>query len=221
MVRRIAEAVGVDASDIGVAGQKDRVAITRQYVSIPGSVPLADAANLKLPDVEVLSAARHQHKLRTGHLRGNRFTIVVRGVGPGALGPAREVLDTLIHSWVPNRFGPQRFGMRGDNADEGRALLHGKIRVGDRFKKRLLLSAYQSLLFNRYLDLRMDDGLLHRVVVAHVLQKTHTGGLFPCLTTDLAYAQARLEMRSVVVTGPMFGHAMMATLADSPSAARE
>ncbi len=220
IVRRVARELGVDPDDVGVAGQKDKQAVARQVISVPATEPTR-AANLKLEGVEVLSAARHQHKLRTGHLRGNRFTIVVRGVGDDAEARARAILDHLGASWLPNRFGQQRFGMYGDNAAEGKKILRGEAQVEDRFRRRFLISAYQALLFNRYLEQRMAEGLLHRAMIGDLMQKTDTGGIFPVEAQELAYTQVRLDMRHVVPTGPVFGYTMMAPPADSPAAQRE
>lgn len=221
MVRRLAAALDVDPREMGTAGQKDRMAVARQLVSVPDVDPVR-AVHLKLDGIEVLSAARHGNKLRTGHLKGNRFTVVIRGIAQAdALARARAVLQALSVSWLPNRFGAQRFGLRGDNIDKGKALLAGRIQVRDRFRRRFLISACQSLVFNRYLDLRTEEGLLHRVIEGEVLQRTQTGGLFVCQPTDMAYAQARLEARLIVPTGPMFGRSMFAPAPDSPAARRE
>ena len=211
MVRRLAQALGVAASDVGTAGQKDRQAVARQFVSVPhqGLEPDRLAA-LQLDGVTVLSAARHPHKLRTGHLRGNRFTLIIRGVGEGAEPRARAILAVLEAVGVPNRYGAQRFGMRGDNAAQGRAVLAGKLRVSDRFRRRLLVSALQADLFNRYLSRRMADRLLDRVVDGDILQRAPTGGLFTCPADEVEVAQRRLAAREIVPTGPIFGHEMMA-----------
>jgi tRNA pseudouridine13 synthase len=83
------------------------------------------------------------------------------------------------------------------------------------------VSAWQSALFNRYLDGRMDEGLVATALVGDVLKKTDTGGLFSASEPDLADAQARLAAGALVVTGPMFGARMMAPPAGTPAAARE
>ena len=75
----LARAAGVSARDVGYAGRKDRRAVATQWLSVPGLDP-ERARDLALPGVQVLDAGRHPHKLRTGHLRGNRFELVVRGV---------------------------------------------------------------------------------------------------------------------------------------------
>ncbi|HEX2571022.1 MAG TPA: tRNA pseudouridine(13) synthase TruD [Polyangia bacterium] len=211
MVRRLAQVLGVASEDVGTAGQKDRQAVARQFVSVPGQgLDLDRLAALQLDGVTILSTARHPHKLRTGHLRGNRFTLVVRGVGEGAEARARAILAMLEAVGVPNRYGAQRFGMRGDNAAQGRAVLTGKLRVPDRFRRRLLVSALQADLFNRYLSRRMVDRLLDRVLDGDILQRSPTGGLFTCPADEVEVAQRRLAAREIVPTGPIFGHAMMA-----------
>jgi tRNA pseudouridine13 synthase len=222
-VRRLAAALGAPANDAGVAGQKDRQAITRQWISLP-SVDPARARGLSLDDgaLRVLEAVRHGHKLRTGHLAGNRFTLTLRGTTDG-VARARAVLEALARRGIANYFGAQRFGARGDNAEAGRKLLDGDAGRMPRGKRRLLVSAYQAALFNRYLDKRIDDALLDaagdRVLWGDVMKKTDTGGLFTA--EDLADAQARLDAGALVVTGPMFGHKMMSPPEGTPSRARE
>ena len=121
-LRRIARALGVSDRDIGYAGMKDAVGVTRQTISIP-RVPPEQVAALVLPGITVLSAALHRNKLRLGHLAGNRFRIRVRGVGEGALERAEAVLAVLGERGVPNYFGAQRYGAQGNSHLVGRALV--------------------------------------------------------------------------------------------------
>ena len=64
VARDLARAAGVAARDVGFAGRKDRMAVTRQWFSLPGVDP-ERALSFDLPGVRVLEAARHPHKLRT------------------------------------------------------------------------------------------------------------------------------------------------------------
>ncbi|MFM7297158.1 MAG: tRNA pseudouridine(13) synthase TruD, partial [Planctomycetota bacterium] len=82
--------------------------------------------SLEVKGLSVLSAARHRNKLRVGHLRGNRFELRLRGVGASEVERARALLDVLARRGVPNYFGEQRFGLRGDTWKVGRALLLGE-----------------------------------------------------------------------------------------------
>ena len=228
-VQRIARALGVAARDIGVAGMKDRHAVTRQWLSLPPPVTPEAASALALDDIAILEAARHPHKLRTGHLRANRFRLIVRG---GDAARARAILDALARPpGMPNWYGEQRFGKDGDNAQRGLEIIRGAQdgagpaspdRRGrpprDRKLARLLVSALQSQLFNDWLRARMRDGLYAHVVAGDILHK-RGGGQFVCedVTTD----QARLANGELVITGPMFGDRMRRPPDGSDAAARE
>lgn len=119
---RIARHVGVRPGQIGLAGLKDARAVTTQMMSLEHVDP-ARLAAFRDTQVSVEVVARHGNKLRPGHLRANRFTIRIRGAGADRLDDAQRVLDVLARRGVPNYFGPQRFGARGDTADLGEALV--------------------------------------------------------------------------------------------------
>jgi tRNA pseudouridine13 synthase len=227
-LQRLCRGLGVRRDDAGAAGMKDRQAITRQWVSLPAVDPDAALA-LSTSELRILEARRHGNKLRTGHLRGNRFTITVRGTrmqGEEARARAQEILDALVQRGMPNRYGAQRFGARGDNAGRGRALItDGEARTGGRRlgrgEKRLYISAFQSELFNAYLDARIDDGLLRQALPGDVLRRRDSGGLFVVSEAELAEAQGRLDGAQLDVTGPMFGPRMIAPQPGTPAATRE
>ena len=214
-VRRIARACDVDARDVGYAGMKDRHATTRQWLSIPRLDP-ERALALAVDGVRVLDARRHGNKLRTGHLHGNRFEVVLTGAADGDEHVLGERLQTLARDGLANRYGDQRFGATGENAAQGLAILRGERRERDQRKRRLLLSAAQSAVFNRYLELRAAGGdarELRRVRAGDVLQKTASGGSFVC--TDVAIDQARVDAGEIVPTGPMPGTRVMDPPPDS------
>ncbi|MEA2710640.1 MAG: tRNA pseudouridine13 synthase [Phycisphaerales bacterium] len=121
-VQQIARALNVPTREIGYAGMKDARAISRQVLSIWGTTPEAVMA-LRLPNLSVLWAARHGNKLRLGHLAGNRFAIKIRDVDPMKVTTLRPVVDVIERRGMPNYFGEQRFGRRGDNDKLGAALI--------------------------------------------------------------------------------------------------
>lgn len=123
-IARVARAFGVPRHVIGYAGMKDARAVTRQWLSVqlPKGAP---AVELESESLRVLHAARHKNKLKLGHLRGNRFRIRLRDVIEGALPRAQRVVSILTERGMPNGFGAQRFGTRGDTHRLGRALLRG------------------------------------------------------------------------------------------------
>jgi tRNA pseudouridine13 synthase len=219
-VRALARALGVRDRDIGIAGMKDRHAVTRQWLSLPPPVAPEQALAVEPSGVRVLEAHRHAHKLRTGHVRANRFVLRVRGVDAGAAERARQILAALsVPPGAPNWYGEQRFGRDGDNAARGRALVTGERPLGrDRRLDRLMISALQSQLFNDWLTARIGDGLYRAVLAGDVLHK-RGGGMF--VSDDPATDQARLAAGELVVTGPMFGDRMRLPGDASPALARE
>ncbi|MCJ7543944.1 MAG: tRNA pseudouridine(13) synthase TruD, partial [Phycisphaerae bacterium] len=125
-LERIARYMGVRPGDIGLAGLKDAQAIATQMLSLEHADP-ARLAAYRDAQVQVVWTGRHGNKLRPGHLAGNRFVVRIRGAGAGQVAAAESVLEVLKRRGVPNYFGPQRFGARGDTADLGRALVRGEL----------------------------------------------------------------------------------------------
>ncbi|MFG0332671.1 MAG: tRNA pseudouridine(13) synthase TruD [Maioricimonas sp. JB049] len=209
LVGYLSKALGVSRNSIGVAGLKDRRAITRQYVSVPAGVEEKVTAGIDTHDIRVLKAIRHRNKLHTGHLQGNRFEIVLRNVSDDALARARAIGEEISRLGFPNRFGTQRFGRENETLKLGLELLQGKkspreIAPGRRkFLSRLALTAVQSALFNAVLDARAADGTLHTVLPGDVMQKVTSGGCF--VVTEPAVDQGRFDRREIVPTGPLFG----------------
>ena len=150
--RDLARLAGVRTGEVGYAGRKDRVAVARQWFSVPGLDPERALAK-RGEGFQVLEAVRHPHKLRTGQLRGNRFAILVRGLtAPDRVAPA---LAEMASRGMPNRFGAQRFGRDGENPARARALLLGAPFGGSRNQARFLLSALQAEAYNGVLAARL------------------------------------------------------------------
>jgi tRNA pseudouridine13 synthase len=209
VARALARALGASDRDVGYAGLKDRAAVTSQWFSLPVARD-PDPASLIGEGWRVLRASRHGNKLRLGHARGNRFTLVVRGGDPEK---ARACAAALTERGFPNFFGAQRFGVEGRNSAVGKALLLGQTtdaevrRAGrDRFMRRLCLSAWQAELFNRWLVERMADGLFDRALAGDVMKKLDSGGLFVC--EDPATDGPRAARFEIAPAGPIFGHKM-------------
>lgn len=126
-VRRLARALGRPQRAFGTAGRKDARAVARQWISVEHA-DLDAARALELPGLRVLSAERHDRKLRRGHLRGNRFRLSLVGPDAGRAEVARAVLEALTVRGLPSWFGPQRFGRDGRNAEHGARLAAGDAR---------------------------------------------------------------------------------------------
>ena len=123
-VSRLARFLGVSPGDIGVAGMKDSQAVTSQWMSVDSSCT-SRLERFRDAQIEIDEIIWHSERLRPGQLAGNRFAIRIRGAGRGKLAAATAVLDVLRRRGVPNFFGPQRFGRRGDTGRLGAAMVRG------------------------------------------------------------------------------------------------
>jgi tRNA pseudouridine13 synthase len=210
-VRAITKALGIEMRDVGIAGMKDKVAVTTQWVSVPAPPKSPDleqrAKALTIDNIRVLDAKRHVNKLKTGHLRGNRFDIVVRDVPRDAIAKVLADMDRFGREGVPNAFGTQRFGREGDNAERARAWLTGKERApGDPRLRRFHFSALQSAVFNAVLDARIADSTWNQPLLGDLLKKEDTGGMFVC--TDVQADRERAGRGELCPTGPIVGARM-------------
>jgi tRNA pseudouridine13 synthase len=211
VAKAIARHCGVQERDVSWAGLKDRNAVTRQYLCVPAKKCEGPLATFAMEGVSILRMGRHRNKLKTGHLHGNRFELVVRGVKD--LSAAEASLTLLQTTGLPNFYGEQRFGVANRNAERGKALLKAGGRHRDRFERKLLLSAYQSELFNRVLTTRLERGLFAKVLMGDVLKKHETGGEF--VSEDPLVDQPRMDAFELSATGPMFGPEMTTPTAEA------
>ncbi len=206
----LARAMGVSRRAVAFAGRKDARAVTRQWFSVhlPGGAA-EPAAALAGSGWRVLHATLHTNKLRLGHLRGNRFTIVVRGAADASGVPA--VLERVCRDGAPNYFGMQRLGDRLANARAGRDLLHGGAPRGAARAaehRRFLIGAYQADLFNALVAMRLRHGgeapltlpLCGDRVVLH-----RNGASFVAASEDLAELRARAQRGELSPSAPLFG----------------
>ncbi|MEZ4464342.1 MAG: tRNA pseudouridine(13) synthase TruD [bacterium] len=197
----LATAAGVDPRDVGMAGRKDRHAITTQWFSLPAKP--VDPGDER---VALLHVAQHGHKLRMGHLAGNRFRVRVSSVTHPEHLPA---LVEGLQAGLPNYFGAQRFGRFG-LADGLRLLDQPRRRVKD---PKFLASVVQSAVFNCWLGARVQAGALHTALAGDILRKRETGGLFVC--TEPEVDTPRVAAGEVDPTGPMPGPKTWAAEADA------
>lgn len=193
----------IPEKSIGVAGLKDKHAVTRQWISFPARYQERLPQLEELEGVRLLETALHKNKLGVGHLRGNRFEIVIRDVLPISLDLARKVLSELERLGVPNYYGPQRFGLGGRNPQRGYELVtRGKGR-GRPWLKKFLIGSLQSLLFNDWLALRLERGIYDRVVMGDIAKKHATRGEF--VVDDPEVENPRAAALEISATGPLHG----------------
>ena len=200
--KAIAQWAGVADSAIGVAGMKDRDAVTVQRFSVwlPKKVAPGIEA-LQADDLRVLDHAWHARKLPRGALAGNRFRLVLRAVSGDR--PAIEArLQAIAARGVPNYFGEQRFGRGGGNVAKAVAMFAGR-RVR-REERSMLLSAARSALFNRVLDARVATACWDTALEGEVWMLDGSRSVFGPEPLDDGL-RARLAAFDIHPSGPLWG----------------
>jgi tRNA pseudouridine13 synthase len=201
---QLAKFAGVPLAAVSYAGLKDRHAVTEQWFSVqlPGrSGP--DWMTLQHAEFQVLEFSRHQRKLKTGALLGNRFELCVRELNADT-DRLQERLRQIAEGGFPNYFGAQRFGLRDSNLDEAARLFRQPRRRVPRAKRSLYLSAVRSALFNRVLAGRVAAGLWNQAIPGDALQLE---GKSACFVADVVDGeiQQRLAALELHPTGPLCG----------------
>lgn len=179
MAKQIAKWAGVPRSAIGMAGQKDRHAVTQQWLSVhlPGK-PDPDWNAWQYPQVQLLQSIRHNRKLQKGGLSGNRFILRLRNLRQLDDSPIEDTVRAVaemserleaVKQGVPNYYGEQRFGKHGANVPRALQMLQENQRV-PRNKRSMYLSALRSWAFNRYLSQRIDAGNWNQYLTGDIFQ---------------------------------------------------
>jgi len=155
MLEIFSKLTSVKVRDFGYAGLKDKDGMTVQNISMPKRMEHT-LENFTHPNIKILEKTYHKNKLKTGHLKGNRFFIRLKKVNPTDAHKLKQVLKTLKKDGFANYFGYQRFGINGDNYERGRGILEGKIKERNKKMRNFFISAYQSHLFNLWLSKRVE-----------------------------------------------------------------
>lgn len=212
VARILARVLGVAVREVGYAGLKDRHALARQWFSAPVADPSSALVDeLEAAGLRVIACARNARKLQRGALAGNRFRILVQ-IDDADAAALECACQRIARDGVPNYFGPQRFGHRGQNVQRAREMLCAGVRVRDRYLRGLYLSAARSALFNTVLAARVTASTWRRLLPGEVVALDGSASFFVAGTVDAALEQ-RLHAFDVHPTGPLWG--------DGPSPARD
>ncbi|RUM69609.1 MAG: tRNA pseudouridine(13) synthase TruD, partial [Sulfurovum sp.] len=154
LITVIAKATRLEQRDIGYAGLKDKNATTIQYISIPKQYERDVIKNLTTEKIEILEKHYSKFPIKVGQLKGNRFSIVLEEVDKKTEENIQKIAKELVANGIPNYYGYQRFGEDSKSYEQGKEIAHsGKKLKGA--KEKLLVSAYQSFLYNSWLSERV------------------------------------------------------------------
>lgn len=167
LITVLAKATGLKERDIGYAGLKDKNATTIQYISLPKHVEKELNKNLTTERVEILGRTYNKAPIKVGHLKGNRFSIVLHDIHNKDAKFFHTTAIKMQKQGIPNYYGYQRFGEDSRSYLQGKEIAHsGKRLKGS--KEKLLVSAYQSHLFNNWLSERVK---LSTIIASQTPQK--------------------------------------------------
>ncbi|PCH95642.1 MAG: tRNA pseudouridine(13) synthase TruD [Gammaproteobacteria bacterium] len=212
VARELAKYFKVKEQLVSYAGLKDRFAITEQWfgVHVPGK-QVFDLSDLVIEGVEVLSYQRHNKKLRTGALSGNRFELILRDVTE--LKTLHQRFKNIVEQGVPNYFGEQRFGIDGGNIGKALALFSG-TKVKDKKKRGMYLSAARSTIFNDIINERIKRNVFSQLQTGDVLMLAGTQSVFHLDEVDDSIKQ-RFNEKDVDISATMWGAGELMTSGES------
>lgn len=148
------EATGADDREIGYAGLKDKNATTIQRISLPKKYEKM-LKHITTERIEILAKHYNHLPLKVGQLKGNRFEIILTQITENSAKHFEKIAQKMSHEGFPNYYGYQRFGEDGKSWEQGKEIAHSGKRLKGA-KEKLLVSAYQSYLFNRWLSQRIS-----------------------------------------------------------------
>ncbi len=220
----------VKSVDVGVSGLKDKNAITDQWFSVrtnrtlnelglPTVASLGGDADSAVAEGEfvVLNYHRHSRKLRRGAHSANEFVITLKNVvaldnklDSHSLPAAIETrLLKLQHNGFANYFGPQRFGIGGQNLIKAERYFANSRKKISRRQRGLLLSAARSHLFNNVCEARVRSGTWNTPLLGEPMQLHSTNSYFlnevdlnSTTINDVHQRCARLDIHP---SGPLWG----------------
>jgi tRNA pseudouridine13 synthase len=149
MIDIISKKTGIKRNEIGYAGLKDKDALTIQWISVP-RIYRDEINRFEDKKIKILEQDLHRNKLKIGHLKANKFFVRLKKVLPVDAKKIERILIDIKKNGIPNFFGYQRFG-KENNALQGKEIIEGKKFIKNRRLEKLLISAYQSKLFNEWL----------------------------------------------------------------------
>jgi tRNA pseudouridine13 synthase len=217
LAEQIAKFTQLPLRMVTYAGRKDKHAQTEQWFSVhvPGKGEF-DWTKFNEQGAEILKSIRHNKKLKTGVLKGNRFNITIRQLS--STSGIDERLQQIKLTGVPNYFGSQRFGNtlhdpRGGNLVLAEKMINGET-IRNRNKRSMAISALRSWFFNEILNNRMQNDCLNKALPGDVMQLAGSNSFFCAKQIDNSISQ-RMEQRDIYLTAPLWGKGQLASQSEA------
>jgi tRNA pseudouridine13 synthase len=217
LAEEIAKFTQLPLRAVTYAGRKDKHAQTEQWFSVhlPGKGEF-DWTQFNEPGAKVLKSIRHNKKLRTGVLKGNRFNILIKQLSSSS--GIDERLQQIKKTGVPNYFGSQRFGNtlhdpRGGNLVLADKMVNGEA-IRNRNKRSMAISALRSWLFNEIVHSRLLNGHLNKPLFGDVMQLAGSHSFFCAQQIDNSIEQ-RIEQRDIYLSAPLWGEGQLASQSEA------
>jgi len=223
VAEQLARFTDLPLRNISYAGRKDKFSISTQWFGVhcPSKKSFA-WEELDLPGAVVKNVSRHDKKLKTGALKRNTFTILLRDVSD--IPEVEQRLNEIATKGVPNYFGSQRFGevryldeagqqctKFGGNLTLAENLYNGKG-IKNRNKRSVAISALRSWLFNTYISEKIHRATFASVTPGDVCILSGSNSFFTAETAD-AITQQRLLDKDIMLSAPLWGAGELASIA--------
>ncbi len=163
VIQYLCKELKISRLTLGIAGLKDKDAITRQRISIYQSALKRIGGERvflnKLSNVaKIIKTDYHHRPLQMTDEIENHFYIRLRAkqkIGQEDKLKAKWNIEKLFEKWFPNFFGSQRFWINGRNWKIWKDIVEKKTKVKDNFEAKFKLQSYSSRLFNQYAKERL------------------------------------------------------------------
>lgn len=167
VVNHICASCNIPRLTLGIAGLKDKKAITRQWICIYRSALKKIGGERGFLDsiaevAKVLDTGRHTDPIGMTVPIKNGFYIKLRANKKLSLKEkdiSNKKIISLFKKWFPNLFWNQRFGISGINPKQGSDLLQGKSNIKEKKDIIFKIQSYGSRIFNDYVTSRTKKWL--------------------------------------------------------------
>lgn len=186
--------------DIGYAGLKDKQSVSRQWFSVQMNVlAQPDLSSLQADGIKLVKHIRHNKKLKIGALTANHFDIRL-----GNVSNKEWLLERLelVKSGVPNYFGEQRFGFKGNNLNWANRMADGEV-IKNKKVKGFALSASRAYLFNEVISERIKVGTFTKPQAGDVYMLSGSNSYFSEAVSEKI--ETRLAQRDIHISAPLVG----------------